>query len=86
MPKSRIRKKADYTPPPAAKQQATTVKLSNGSWVAPLMLAMFALGLAWIVVFYVTDGSLPIDSLDNWNILVGFGFIAAGFGVSTRWK
>ncbi|NED80937.1 hypothetical protein G3I76_12685, partial [Streptomyces sp. SID11233] len=61
-------------------------KLSNGSWVAPLMLAMFALGLAWIVVFYVTDGSLPIDSLDNWNILVGFGFIAAGFGVSTRWK
>ena len=46
----------------------------------------FLIGLAWIVVFYVTDGSLPIDSLDNWNIVVGFGFIAAGFGVSTQWK
>ncbi len=47
------------------------------------MLAMFLIGLTWIVVFYVTDGSLPIDKLDNWNIVVGFGFIAAGFGVST---
>ncbi|MEW2129176.1 cell division protein CrgA [Streptomyces sp. NPDC005435] len=84
MPKSRIRKKADYTPPPV--RQAQAVKLGNSAWVAPVMLAMFLIGLAWIVVFYVTDGSLPVDSLDNWNIVVGFGFIAAGFGVSTQWK
>jgi hypothetical protein len=69
VPKSRIRKKADYTPPPA--KQATAIKLTNRSW---------------IVVFYVTDGSLPIDAFGNWNIVVGFGFIAAGFGVSTQWK
>ncbi len=75
MPKSRIRKKADYTPPPA--KQATTIKLNSRSWVAPVMLAMFLIGLAWIVLFYVTDGKLPIDALDNWNIVVGFGFIAA---------
>ncbi|MGW3203813.1 cell division protein CrgA [Streptomyces sp. NPDC001135] len=84
MPKSRIRKKADYTPPPA--KQAQAIKLNSHAWVAPVMLAMFVIGLAWIVVFYVTDGSLPIDSWDNWNIVVGFGFIAAGFGVSTQWK
>ena len=75
MPKSRIRKKADYTPPPA--KQATNIKLTSNTWVAPAMLAMFLIGLAWIVVFYVTDGTLPIDALDNWNIVVGFGFIAA---------
>ncbi|MFJ7155438.1 cell division protein CrgA [Streptomyces sp. NPDC101118] len=85
MPKSRIRKKADYTPPPAAKQ-AQTIKLGNRGWVAPVMLAMFLIGLAWIVVFYVTDTRLPIEALGNWNIVVGFGFIAAGFGVSTQWK
>lgn len=50
------------------------------------MLALFAIGLVWIVVFYVTDGSMPIESIRNWNIVVGFGFIAAGFGVSTQWK
>ncbi|MEU5112261.1 cell division protein CrgA [Streptomyces longwoodensis] len=84
MPKSRIRKKADYTPPTA--RQPAAIKLTNRAWVAPVMLALFIIGLAWIVVFYVTDGSLPIDNLDNWNIVVGFGFIAAGFGVSTQWK
>lgn len=86
MPKSRIRKKADFTPPPSAKPQATNIKLTSRSWVAPVMLALFAIGLAWIVVFYVTDGSLPVESLGNLNIVVGFGFIAAGFGVSTQWK
>ncbi|WP_030543662.1 cell division protein CrgA [Streptomyces albus] len=84
MPKSRIRKKADFTPPPA---KQNTVKLSSGrSWVAPLMLALFLIGLAWIVVFYVTTGDMPVESLGNWNIVVGFGFIAAGFVVSTQWK
>lgn len=85
MPKSRIRKKADYTPPPA-KAATTTLKLGNRAWVAPVMLAMFLIGLAWIVVFYVTGGSLPVEALGNWNIVVGFGFIAAGFAVSTQWK
>ncbi|AXG78930.1 cell division protein CrgA [Streptomyces paludis] len=85
MPKSRIRKKADFTPPPAART-ATAIRLTNRSWVAPVMLALFLVGLAWIVIFYVTDGSLPVKSFGNWNIVVGFGFIAAGFGVSTQWK
>jgi hypothetical protein len=84
VPKSRIRKKADFTPPPA--KQATSIKLTNRSWVAPVMLALFLIGLAWIVVFYLTEGDLPIDALGNWNIVVGFGFIAGGFGVSTQWK
>ena len=84
MPKSRIRKKADFTPPPV--KQTTALKLGNRGWVAPLMLAFFVVGLAWIVLFYVTQGSLPVDALGNWNIVVGFGFIAGGFVVSTQWK
>ncbi|MEV0602431.1 cell division protein CrgA [Streptomyces sp. NPDC050315] len=85
MPKSRIRKKDDFTPPPSAKQ--TSIKLNSGrGWVAPLMLTMFLIGLAWIVCFYVTEGDLPIKTMGNWNIVAGFGFIAVGFGVSTQWK
>lgn len=84
MPKSRIRKKEDFTPPPAKK---SSIDLKSGrQWVAPLMLALFGVGLAWIVVFYVTKGSLPVEALGNWNIVVGFGFIAGGFVVSTQWK
>jgi hypothetical protein len=85
VPKSRIRKKVDFTPPSSA-TQSTAIKLSNRSWVAPLMLAMFIVGLAWIVLFYVTEGDLPLKPFGNWNIVVGFGFIAAGFGFSTQWK
>ena len=83
MPKSRIRKKSDYTPPATA----SAVKLKSGrGWVAPLMLAMFVVGLVWIVVYYVTSGSWPLPAAGNWNIVIGFAFIAAGFGVSTQWK
>ncbi|MGD9482676.1 cell division protein CrgA [Streptomyces sp. TRM70308] len=86
MPKSRIRKKKDtYTPPEG--QKSGKIDLRSGrSWVAPLMLAMFALGLVWIVLYYLTSGSLPVDALGDWNIVVGFGFIAVGFVVSTQWK
>ncbi|MEZ0094171.1 cell division protein CrgA [Streptacidiphilus sp. EB129] len=83
MPKSRIRKKSDYTPPTTA----TAVKLSSGrSWIAPLMLGLFLVGLIWIVVYYVTSAAWPIEAIGNWNIVIGFAFIAGGFGVSTQWK
>ena len=50
------------------------------------MLALFLIGLAWIVLFYVTQSKLPVEAIGSWNIVVGFGFIAAGFVVSTQWK
>ena len=84
MPKSRIRKKADFTPPPS--KTGTAIKLGNRNWVAPLMLAFFIVGLAWIVLFYVTQGSLPIGALAVWNLVVGFAFIIAGVALSTKWR
>ncbi|ARQ69725.1 cell division protein CrgA [Streptomyces marincola] len=87
MPKSRIRKKKDDTFTPPEKGQTTKISMTSGRrWVAPLMLAMFAIGLAWIVLYYVTQADLPVESLGDWNIVVGFGFIAVGFVVSTQWK
>ncbi|MEV0796461.1 MULTISPECIES: cell division protein CrgA [unclassified Kribbella] len=55
-------------------------------WVAPVMLACWLLGLAWLVVFYVAGQSIPLmDDLGNWNLLIGMGLIAVGFVVSTQW-
>lgn len=82
MPKSRVRTKPAYTPPPT---KSARNKVSP-PWVAPLMLASFLIGIVWLVLFYVTGGSLPIKSLTNWNLLIGFGFIIVGFGISTQWK
>ncbi len=55
-------------------------------WVAPLMLACWLIGLAWLVVFYVAGNDIPyMKDLGNWNLLVGMGLIAFGFVVSTQW-
>ena len=86
MPVSRKRKKAAYTPPPSV----TSPKKRKPSpvWLAPLMLTLFGIGVLWLVVFYITQGDMPLgaDALENWNLLVGFGFIIAGFGLSTQWR
>ncbi|MGW1343556.1 cell division protein CrgA [Kribbella sp. NPDC002412] len=70
--------KAEKTP----KKPRTTSRV----WVAPLMLACWLLGLAWLVVFYVAGQDIPVMSdLGNWNLLIGMGLIAVGFVVSTQW-
>jgi Cell division protein CrgA len=86
MPKSRLRRKTAFTPPP----EKAPVRLESPPWVAALMVGLMLFGLAWLVTFYVVNASdkdVPIISdLHNWNLLIGFAFIAAGFGVATRWK
>ncbi len=52
-----------------------------------LMVAMFLIGLAWLVVFYLAGTTLPLMShLGSWNLLIGIAFIAVGFGVATQWR
>jgi hypothetical protein len=83
VPESRNRKKADFTPPPTRGEN--TVK--HRPWVAPLMLTCFIVGLVWIVVFYVAGDQIPgMSALNNWNIILGMGLIAAGFVASTQWR
>ena len=82
MPKSRLRRRSTFTPPPAK----SPVKVGGSRWVAPAMLACFVIGLVWIVVYYVSQARYPIPGIDNVNMLIGFAFIIVGFGLSTRWK
>jgi hypothetical protein len=50
------------------------------------MFGFMILGLVWIVVFYFSDGRLPVESLGTGNILVGFGIMFIGFLMTTRWR
>jgi len=81
VPKSRTRSKAVYTPPPSKAKSKVSPR-----WLVPTMLACLILGLAWISLYYITGGSLPISALGAWNLLVGFGLIIAGVGLSTKWR
>ena len=82
MPESRIRRKSAYTPPPTK----APVQVGSPPWLVPAMIALFVIGLLWIVVFYISQTDYPISSIGNWNMAVGFGFIIAGFMLATRWK
>ena len=85
MPESKKRKKAVYTPPtaPGAKKK----KGPSPVWLAPLMLAFFLVGIAWLVVFYIAGSDVPVmKDFANYNLLIGFSFIIVGFGLSTQWR
>src|ERR1022692_294145 len=82
VPKSRVRSKAVYTPPP----RSTKAKVSP-RWLAPTMVGCLLLGLAWIALFYVTEGSTPVQQpLGDWNLVLGFGFIIASVMLASRWQ
>jgi hypothetical protein len=82
MPESKSRKEFEYKPPP--KKAPGPPRLQT--WVAPTMVVLLVLGLAWVVVYYVSESKLPIESLGDWNLLVGLGMIAAGCVVATKWR
>ena len=82
MPKSRVRKRTVYTPPP----QKSARKKVSPPWVGPAIVACLIIGLAWIVTYYLTNGSVAgLSALGAWNMVVGFAFIIAGVTLATRW-
>jgi hypothetical protein len=86
VPESHVRKKDDYTPPPKPVTTTNAKKIRSTAWVAPTMVTLLVLGLAWVVVYYLTQAELPIAALGDWNLAIGLALIAAGCVVATRWK
>ena len=85
--KSRIRKKVNEERTVQAQVVQSTPEPTEGPrWLAPVMLAMFLLGLAWIVVYYITQTKYPVPNLGAWNMGIGFVFVGIGFSLATRWR
>ena len=88
MPISRRRKKkstpAVVTPAARAKRTAPP---PSPPWYGGLILAMFVLGVVWLLVYYLSNGGvLGLQSLGGFNLLIGFGFVVVGLGLATRWR
>ena len=63
--------------------------LGRGRGVVIGMLGCFLLGLIWIVTFYFvgSDAAIPVmRDLNQYNLLVGIGFMAVGFTYATKWE
>jgi cell division protein CrgA len=82
VPKSRVRKKPVYTPPPRSARRKV-----SPPWVAPAMVACLVIGLVWIALYYITNGGLAgMSVLGFWNLVIGFVLIIAGVVLSTQWR
>lgn len=84
MPKSKVRRKPAYTPPPQA--AARPAGPSHPAYVG-IMLGIGVLGLAWLVVNYLAAESIPfMAALGGWNFLIGFGLIVISLLMTMKWR
>jgi hypothetical protein len=82
MPESRVRRKGAFTPPPP---KAAAPK-PNGRWFVPVMVSLLIIGLLWIVVYYLSEQAYPVPGIQVGNLVIGFGIMLVGFGMTTRWR
>ena len=89
MPKSKVRKKAAYTPPANLKRSTTPVKVKGPThpvYIA-VMLGLMLVGLAWLVTNYLAYDLIPwMAELGSWNFLIGFSLIVIGLLMTMRWR
>jgi hypothetical protein len=86
VPKSRVRKKKTDTYVRDSVVAAPKKKQPSPTWYGVLVLGAMVVGVAWLVTYYVSGGTLPVRTLEAWNVLVGFVWIALGFALSTQWR
>lgn len=91
MPKSKVRKKAD-APSRAASSQTTRALAPSPTWYPIVMGGVLVLGLAYLVVYYLTSsGTSPrvpiMVDLASWqNFSIGFGIMLLGLIMAVRWR
>lgn len=64
--------------------------LGRGRGVVVGMLFSFLFGLAYVIVYYFLGDNIvhvPVmNDLNQFNLLVGIGFMAVGFTFATKWE
>jgi hypothetical protein len=90
VPKSKVRKK------PAATVRAQSLSpqktlAPSPTWYPVVMGVVLLLGLAYLVVYYLTnsgtDPRIPLmGDIGAWNFAVGFGIMMLGLIMAVRWR
>jgi hypothetical protein len=94
MPKSRVRKKNEFT---ISSVSRTPVKVKAGPssiWFVVLFVGLMVFGLIWLLVFQLA-ASNPFDTpsilqwmadLGPWNYAISFAFMITGLLLTMRWR
>jgi hypothetical protein len=92
MPKSKVRKKNDFT---VSSVSRTPVKVKAGPssvWFVALFVGLMLIGLVWLMVFQLAAvGSQAPPALNwmaqlgPWNYAIAFAFMITGLLLTMRW-
>lgn len=86
MPKSKVRKKAEFARPTTSPSAARGLAPSP-TWYPIVMAVLLLLGLAYIVAYYLAGQSIPgMQNLGAWNFAVGFGLMILGLVMAVKWR
>jgi hypothetical protein len=90
VPKSKVRKKPETAIRTSAAAPPRELAPSP-TWYPIVMAAVLVLGLAYMVVYYLTnsgtDPRIPVMAdLHAWNFAVGFGVMLLGLVMAVRWR
>ena len=93
MPKSKVRKKNDFTVNPVSR---TPVKVKAGPssmWFVVLFVGLMLIGLVWLIVFQLAGSGPDVPSflqwmsnLQAWNYAIAFAFMITGLLLTMRWR
>ena len=76
MPKSKVRKKNDFTISPVSR---TPVKVKAGpssTWFVVFFIGLMLIGLVWLLVFQLASSAIPfLADLGPWNYAIAFAFM-----------
>jgi hypothetical protein len=90
VPKSKVRKKPSYSTPVTASTSSagSSRQLApSPGWYPIVMVAFLVVGLAYIVVYYISGEHVPVmRDIGSWNFGVGFAFLLAGLVMAVRWR
>ncbi|MEZ5212220.1 MULTISPECIES: cell division protein CrgA [unclassified Gordonia (in: high G+C Gram-positive bacteria)] len=98
MPKSKVRKKTDYTINPASRTPVKVKAGPSGIAYQALMFGFMLAGLVWLLVFYLaaSNDSRSVAqpggwlhwmfNLGQWNLLIGFGLGVIGLLMTMGWR
>ncbi len=87
MPKSQVRKKKVYTPPSDIRPAATAAsRKPSPVWLPFSAVGLIVVGIAWLVIYYLSGQRYPVGSWDYWNLAVGFGCMVGSLAILSRWR
>ena len=88
MPKSSVRKKKVYTPPADVRPTTTAAASRKPSHITVPIVAvsLIVFGIAWLVVYYLSEQQYPVEAWRYWNLAVGLGCMVASLAILARWR